>query len=106
MPTMNVVAECTWSLEPDQTSASVYVPAAILDRYVSVALDPALPRELSHGEWYADLALFPGVWATGASPKKCLDTLQEVLREWLILKIADRDRDIPVIDEIDLSVCF
>ena len=34
----------------------------------------------------------------------CLDTLQEVLQEWLILKIADGDLDIPVLDEIDLTV--
>jgi hypothetical protein len=44
------------------------------------------------------------VWAQEASPKECLDTLAEVLREWLVLKIVDKDRDIPVVDDIDLAV--
>lgn len=77
-----------------------------LDRYVSLALRDALPRKLESdgGAWYADLPGFPGVWARGASARECLDGLEEILREWLSLKLADGDRDIPVVDEIALTV--
>lgn len=84
--------------------ANVFVvPAGLLDRYVSVALQSAVPRKLDDGRWYVDLPDFPGVWADGESPKNCLDTLEEVLREWLFVKLIDGDRDIPLVDQIDLT---
>ncbi len=81
-----------------------YVPSGLLERYVSVSMHRAVPERLEDGRWYADLPGFPGVWADGESAKECLDTLDEVLRDWLFLKLTDRDRDIPVVDEIDLTI--
>jgi predicted RNase H-like HicB family nuclease len=94
-----------WSDERanERVSDTFVVPADLIDRYVAVALRPAVPRQLDSGRWYADLPDFPGVWADGDSPKACLDTLDEVLREWLFVKLVDGDRDIPVRDEIDLT---
>jgi predicted RNase H-like HicB family nuclease len=90
-----------WS---DEHPLSVFiVPAGLLDRYVSVAMRSVEPRRLEGGRWYADLPKLPGVWADGESVKECLDTLDEVLREWLFVKLEDGDRDVPVIDEIDLT---
>lgn len=89
---------------------TLVLPGDLLKRYVDVAMRFAIPRRLDGGRWYADLADYPGapgfrgVWADGESPKACLDTLAEVLQEWIILKLADEDRDLPVVDEIDLSV--
>lgn len=83
-------------------SENIYLPGELFDRYVSVALRSALPAKIEGGEWYAELADFRGVWATGESPKECLDSLELVLRDWLVLKIADGDRDLPVKDDIDL----
>jgi hypothetical protein len=90
-----------------QVVKDVYLPEQLLDRYISVAMRWAIPRPLE-GQWYADLQHkgFAGVWGTGDSPKQCLDTLQEVLRDWIILKIADEDRDLPVVDEIDLTFLY
>ncbi len=75
-----------------------------MNRYINVALRTALPRQIDGGQWYCALEQFPGVWAQETSPKECLDILAEVLREWLVLKIVDRDQDIPVVDDIDLAV--
>lgn len=72
-----------------------------LDQYIALALRRARTRELEAGHWYADLEDFPGVWADGASAEECRETLGDVLHEWLLVKIAHRDRDIPVIDNID-----
>lgn len=74
-----------------------------LGRYVALALRDARPRELEPGCWYADLDAFPGVWADGPSPKECLDALAEVLEDWLLVKLAHRDRDIPAVGQIDLT---
>lgn len=71
-----------------------------LEPYIARALRGVKPRKLE-GRWYADLEAFPGVWADGSSPGECLATLADVLHEWLLVKIAHRDRDIPVIDHID-----
>ena len=80
------------------------LPAELLKRYIAVALGRARPHELEPGQWYAELELFPGVWADGDSPKACLDTLAQVLEDWIILKVADGDRDLPIVDGIELTV--
>ena len=85
-------------------STLVSLPGDLVSRYIIVALRAALPRQTHDGQWYCALDQFPGVWAQEASPKECLDVLAEVLKEWLVLKIVDRDRDIPVVDDIDLAV--
>ena len=79
------------------------LPGEMLDRYIEVALRSAVPHEIDGGHWYCELQAFPGVWADGESPKQCLDTLDEVLREWLVVKLVKRDTDVPIIDEIDLT---
>ena len=72
-----------------------------LEPYIAIALRAARTRELEPGGWYADLDAFPGVWADGPSPEECLATLADVLHEWLLIKLAHGDRDIPVIGHID-----
>jgi predicted RNase H-like HicB family nuclease len=88
----------------DEHQIVIALPGDLMDRYVAVALRSAVPSQTPDGQWYCALDQFPGVWAKEASPKECLDTLEEVLREWLVIKIVDRDRDIPVVDDIDLTV--
>jgi hypothetical protein len=95
--------EPTWSDEGDVLTQ--FVPADLVERYVNVALRRASIKSLHNGSSYADLGPeFPGVWADGPSPKECLDTLGDVLKDWLFVKLGMGDRDIPVVDEIDLTV--
>jgi predicted RNase H-like HicB family nuclease len=103
--TTNTVQDFTWSLRSEERSPerAVYIPSELLGHYLSVAMKAAIPQQLEGENWYADLPGFPGVWADGLSPKECLDTLEEVLRDWLVIKIVDQDRDIPVVDDIDLN---
>lgn len=88
------------------TMSQVLVPAELLTRYIETAMGQAVPKILESGAWFADLPGFPGVWAEGTSPKECLDTLADVLREWVFLKIVDQDQDLPRVDELDLTVLF
>lgn len=90
-----------------ETTSEVRVPEDILARYIDVAMRRAVPRRLEdEATWFADLPGFSGVWADGSSVKQCMDALSEVLREWVILKIVDEDRDLPVVDNIDLTVLY
>jgi predicted RNase H-like HicB family nuclease len=103
--TTNTLQELTWSAGGEERlpARAVYIPSELLSHYVGVAMRAAIPQRLEGETWYADLPGFPGVWADGLSPKQCLDTLEEVLRDWLLIKIVDQDRDIPVVDDIDLN---
>jgi len=75
----------------------------LLDDYKKSAMRRANLKQLEDGAWFADLPGFPGVWGDGASPEAALATLEEVLAEWLALKIADKDKDIPIVDRINLN---
>jgi len=67
-----------------------------LEPLVTKALRDATVQALEPGVWYAELDRYPGVWADGASAEEALATLGEVLHEWLLIKIAHGDRDIPL----------
>ena len=58
---------------------------------------------LEDGSFYGEIPPCPGVWATAENLEACRDTMQEVLEEWLILKLQDGD-PIPAIMDIDLRV--
>lgn len=74
-----------------------------LEQYITVAVQAARLSKLEEGEgWFAEIDGFPGVWADGASPEASLATLAEVLRDWLKIKLAHQDPDIPVVANIDL----
>lgn len=104
----NTATRVVASWRPNESRAETYqeiqVAQELLDRYVNVAVRRAVPKKLETGAWFADLgAAFPGVWAQGASVKECLDELAEVLEDWVLLKISDQDRDLPTVDDIDLT---
>jgi predicted RNase H-like HicB family nuclease len=74
----------------------------MLTAYIAKALEHATLGGPEDGKRYGEIPLCPGVWATGHSQEECRRELQEVLEEWLILKLRDNDPDIPVIDGIRL----
>jgi predicted RNase H-like HicB family nuclease len=74
----------------------------MLTAYIAKALEHAMFEGPENGRWYGEISVCPGVWATGESKEQCRRELQEVLEEWLILKLRDNDPDIPVIDGLRL----
>jgi predicted RNase H-like HicB family nuclease len=66
-------------------------------------MDNAQYKKLEDGSWFADIPDFSGVWANGKSVEICRKELIEVLEEWIILKLKDRDF-IPVIKDIDINI--
>lgn len=63
----------------------------MLTEYISAALRRALYKVIEDGSWFAEIPGLEGVWANGATVEGCREELQEVLEEWIILKIRDKD---------------
>ncbi len=75
----------------------------MLTKYISAAMNAARYEIMDDGNYYGEIPPCPGVWASGKTLEKCREELQEVLEEWLILKLKDGD-SIPVISGVDLKV--
>lgn len=72
-------------------------------RYIHNALRHAEYKKLDDGSWFAEIPGFDGVWANAATVEGCRDELEEVLGEWLVLKIRDGD-PLPVMDGLELAI--
>lgn len=85
----------------DRIVSGCYVPSSILDTYIARAL-----RLVSHNDDDDGVTMtvegFPGVWACADTIVETLAELEEVLRDWVNLKLLDDDLDLPVVDGIDL----
>jgi len=75
----------------------------MLVEYIEAAMDRASYEKLNTGEYYGEIPLCPGVWATGRTLEKCRRELKEVLEDWLLLKLRDGDT-IPVVGRINLNL--
>ena len=71
--------------------------------YIQKALEKAEYKKLDDGTWFAEVSGFQGVWANGNKVEECRRELQEVLEEWLVLKIKDND-PIPEIEGAEIKV--
>ena len=74
----------------------------MLTRYIRAAMDRARFKTLDDGTYFGEIPGLAGIWANEATVETCREVLQEVLEEWLILKIRDNDR-IPRLGRIGLS---
>lgn len=79
------------------------LPMQLISQYAQKATRHAIARQLEDGTWFAEIEGFTGVWADGPSQKEALDVLEEVVGEWVLLKIRDEDRDLPVLESLDLN---
>ncbi len=79
------------------------LPMQLIEQYAETATRRATARQLDDGSWLAEVEGFHGVWANEPSQKQALDEMQSVVREWVILKIRDEDRDLPVLEGLDLN---
>ena len=71
--------------------------------YIQKALEKAQYKMLDDKTWYAEIPGFEGVWANAETVEECRKELVEVLEEWLVLKIRDRDA-IPEVDGVQIKV--
>ena len=75
----------------------------MLSRYIQEAMLRARYKVLADKTYFGEIPGIPGVWANERALDKCREVLQEVLEEWLILKLQDHDV-IPRMGRIGLPV--
>ncbi len=75
----------------------------MLIQYIQAALKHADYKKLEDGTWFASIPGFDGVWTNGATVEDCRSELEEVLGDWLILKIRDRDT-LPTVDGLVIDI--
>lgn len=80
------------------------LPMQLIEKYARLAARRGQIEQLEDGSWYAEIRDFPGVWAQGDSEEEVLKELRAVVRDWTLLKIEDRDRDLPEVGTLDLNV--
>lgn len=80
------------------------LPIGLIQKYAKLAVKLATVKQHPDGHWFAEIPRFQGVWAKEASARESLEVLEDVLFDWLLLKIQDEDRDLPSIETIDLNV--
>jgi hypothetical protein len=80
------------------------IPMVAVNRYQRAAMELAQVTQLEDGAFYAHVPGLRGAWANEATPWASLRALEEVIRDWIIVKISCGDRDFPVIEGIDLNV--
>jgi predicted RNase H-like HicB family nuclease len=75
----------------------------MLSEYIQKALEKAQYKVLEDGTWFAEIPGFEGVWANATTVEECRHEIMEVLEEWLVLKIRDRD-SIPMIEGVGIQI--
>lgn len=75
----------------------------MLTEYLHAALEKARYRLLDDGTYYGNIPGFDGVWADAKTLERCREELQEVLEEWILLKVHD-DESLPVVNGKRLRV--
>jgi predicted RNase H-like HicB family nuclease len=73
----------------------------MLTRYIQEAMKRARYKTMPDGSCFGSISGLAGVWANERTPEECGAVLQEVLEEWLVLKIRDND-PIPRIGRVSL----
>lgn len=76
----------------------------MLTKYIKAALYQAKYKILSDdGTFYGEIPGFQGVWANTDTLEVCREELEEVLEEWIFLRVS-RNLALPVVDGIELSI--
>jgi len=76
----------------------------MLTDYIRAAMHQATYEILSDdGTYYGEILAFPGVYANTDNLETCRQELEEVLEEWILLRVS-RHLDLPVVDGIELSI--
>ncbi len=76
----------------------------MLTAYIKAALHKAHYEILSDDRsYYGEIEGFQGVYANAESLEACRDELEEVLEEWILLRVS-RQLDLPSVDGHELRV--
>ena len=74
----------------------------MLTAYIQTAMQQARYKILEDGLYFGEIPDFQGVWANEQTLEDCRRVLQEVLEEWLLLKLRDNE-EVPQLKGINLT---
>ena len=81
-----------------------YMKMGIYLKYAYAAMKKARYEILpDDGTFYAEIPGFNGIYANSDTLESCRDELEEVLEEWILLRIR-LNLPLPVVDGISLSI--
>jgi predicted RNase H-like HicB family nuclease len=75
---------------------------AVLTEYISAAMGRAKYKIIEDGTYFGEIPGLRGVWGNAKSLEACREELQEVLEDWLLLKLRDGD-EIPRVGRMQLA---
>jgi len=64
----------------------------MLSEFIEKKLKDAKYKILKDGTYFGEISGFRGVWANAKNLEACRKELREVLEDWLLLKIRDKER--------------
>ena len=76
----------------------------MITAYINEAMKCATYKILEDDTLFGEIPQPQGVWANADSLEDCRRELQEVLEEWLVLKLRDNDDDIPAIGGVSVAL--
>ena len=79
-----------WSYAVALSLAACY-SCGMLSQFIDKKLRGARYKLLKDGSYFGEIPGLKGVWADAKSLEDCRRQLQEVLEDWLVLKIHDGD---------------
>ena len=72
-------------------------------QYVATVMSRAIVEKMNDPlPYFASIPSFEGVWGQGATKKEALAELQEVLEEWILLKVR-KQQFVPSVRRYDLN---
>ena len=76
----------------------------MLMKYIQTALRHAKYEILDDdGSFYGEIAMCNGVFANASTLEECREQLEEVLEEWILLRVY-KNLQLPVVDRIELNI--
>lgn len=63
----------------------------MLSKFITKKLSQAHYKLLEDGSYFGEIPVMKGVWANAKNLEDCRKELQEVLEDWLLLKIHDQE---------------
>jgi len=76
----------------------------MLTKYIKVAMEKAHYEILEESKtYYGSIPGFKGVWAEGKTLEECREELQEVLEEWIMIRLR-RGLSLPVLKGVELKI--
>lgn len=76
----------------------------MLTNYIRAAMRRARYEILpDDGTFYGEIPGFDGVWANTDTLESCREELEEVLEEWILLRVS-KNLPLPIVDGIELTI--